>query len=195
MRDIGLSDAAKASENSAVAAGVMIAPIAERLATGLTGVLNSVLEEVYQHTGDQVRIIASHLEERIHGIEAALRSASGLEDRLERLATEHRESLEALRRAHEEASGAVRILQEEALDGRVRAVEERVGLLEQWTRDMDPQLAGALARLDRHSDALQWLEQRQGQRVTALSQFLDTVAHLKKPEPYRRKTRASATSA
>ena len=134
MRDIGLSDAAKGRGNSAVAARVTIAPIAARLATGLTGVLNSVLEEVYKQTGDQVRVIASHLEERIHGMEAALRSASGLEDRLERLAAEHRESLEALRRAQEEASGAVRNLQEEALDARVRAVEERVGLLEQWTR-------------------------------------------------------------
>lgn len=193
MRDIELSDAAKTNGNAAGAA--TIGPIAERLAGGLTGVLTNVLEEVYERTGDQVRVIASHLEERIHGIEAALRSASGLEDRLTRLATEHRESLEALRQAQEEASGGVRILQEATLDARVRAVEERVGLLEQWTRDIEPQLAGALARLDRHSDALQWLEQRQGQRVTALSQFLDTVAHLKKPEPYRRNTRASATSA
>ena len=88
----------------------------------------------------------------------------------------------------------MRILQQAALDTRVRAVEERVGVLEQLAREMEPRLACALAGLDRNTEALQWLEQRHAQRVTALNQFLDTVSQLKETEPYRRDVRAAAAS-
>jgi hypothetical protein len=161
---------------------VMIAPIAEKLAAGFTQVLTSVLEEIYQHTGDRVQTVASRLEERLHGMEATERAASGLEERLAQFAAEHRERMQALSQAHEETCGAVRTLQQADLDARVRAVEHRVTLLEQMAGGLEPQIAAALARLDRHTDALRWLEQRQTQRALALNQFLDTLGKLQEPE-------------
>jgi hypothetical protein len=160
-------------------AGTMIAPIAEKLATGFTAVLTNVLEDIYQHTGDQVQIVASVLEARIHGIEEALHHNDTVEERLEQLAAEHR----ALRQAQEETSSAVNLWQQAGLESRIAAVEERVTGIDQVVRDLQPQVTTVLTRLDRQTDTLRSLEQRHAQRVSALNQVLDNLSRLREEEP------------
>ena len=160
-------------------AGAMLAPIAEKLATGFTAVLTSVLEDIYHHTGDQVQIVASALEERIHGIEEALQKTDTVGERLEQLAVEH----QVLRQAHDETSGAVNLWHQASLESRLAAVEERVTGIDQIVRDMQPHVTTVLTRLDRHTDALRSLEQRQAQRVSALNQVLENLSRLREEEP------------
>ncbi|HUI79587.1 MAG TPA: hypothetical protein VLY24_16795 [Bryobacteraceae bacterium] len=160
-------------------AGVMIAPIAEKLASGFTAVLTSVLEDIYQHTGDQVQVVATVLEERIHGIEETLGKSSAIDQRLEQLAEEQ----QALRQIHEETSRGVGLLTGANLESRISAVEERVSGIDQIVRDLQPQLGSVLTRLDRHTDALRLLEQRQAQRISSLNRVLESLAHLREEEP------------
>jgi len=160
-------------------AGAMIAPIAEKLATGFTAVLTSVLEDIYQHTGDQVQVVASVLEERIHGIEEALHQTNTVEDRLEQLAA----GQQALRQAHEETSGVVNLWQQAGLESRIAAVEERVTGIDQVVRDLQPQVSTVLSRLDQHTDTLRSLEQRHARRVSALNQVLENLSRLREEEP------------
>jgi uncharacterized coiled-coil protein SlyX len=160
-------------------AGAMIAPIAEKLATGFTAVLTSVLEDIYYHTGDQVQVVASALEERIHGVEEALRKTSTVEARLEQLAVEQ----QALRQAHDMTSGTVDLWHQAGLESRLAAVEERVTGIDQIVRDLQPQVTTVLTRMDRQTDALRSLEQRQAQRVSALNHVLDNLSRLREEEP------------
>lgn len=146
-------------------AGAMLAPIAEKLATGFTAVLTRVLEDIYHHTGDQVQVVASVLEERIHGIEEALHKTNSFEERLEQLAVEHQS------------------LGHASLETRLAAVEERVTGIDQTVRDLQPQVTTVLTRMDRQADALRSLEQRQAQRVSALNQVLDNLSRLREEEP------------
>jgi len=141
-------------------AGAMLGPIAEKLATGFTAVLTGVLEDIYHHTGDQVQVVASVLEERIHGIEESLQKAKTFEERLEHLAGEH-----------------------PSLETRLAAVEERVTGIDQIVRDLHPQVTTVLTRMDRQTDALRSLEHRQAQRVSALNQVLDNLSRLREEEP------------
>jgi uncharacterized coiled-coil protein SlyX len=159
--------------------GAMIAPIAEKLATGFTAVLTSVLEDIYQHTGDQVQIVASVLEERIHGIEEAVQKTNRVEERVEQLAAEQ----QALRQAHEETSGAVGLWHQAGLESRIAAVEERVTGIDQIVRDLQPQVTTVMTRLDRQTDVLRSLEQRHAQRVSALNHVLDNLSRLREEEP------------
>jgi len=156
----------------------MIAPIAEKLATGFTAVLTGVLEDIYHHTGDQVQVVASVLEERIHGIEEALQKNTDVEERLEQLGAEQ----QALRQAHGETAGTVEAIGA-GLESRIAAVEERVTGIDQVVRDLQPQVSSVLTRLDRHTDALRALEQRHAQRVSALNQVLDQLGRLREEEP------------
>jgi uncharacterized coiled-coil protein SlyX len=160
-------------------AGAMIAPIAEKLATGFTAVLTSVLEDIYHHTGDQVQVVASVLEERIHGIEDALQKTTTVEERLVQLAVEQ----QALRQAHDATSGAVDLWHQAGLESRLAAVEERVTGIDQIVRDLQPQVTTVLTRLDRQTDALRTLEQRHAQRVSALNHVLDNLSRLREEEP------------
>jgi septal ring factor EnvC (AmiA/AmiB activator) len=160
-------------------AGAMIGPIAEKLATGFTAVLTSVLEDIYQHTGNQVQVVASVLEERIHGIEEAIQRTSTFEERFEQVAAEQ----EALRHAHEETSGAVDLWHQAGLESRLAAVEERVTGIDQIVRDLQPQVSTVMTRLDRQTDVLRSLEQRHAQRVSALNHVLDNLSRLREEEP------------
>jgi DNA repair ATPase RecN len=157
----------------------MIAPIAEKLATGFTAVLTIVLEDIYYHTGDQVQVVASVLEERIHGVEEALQKTSTVEARLEQLAVEQ----QALRQAHDTTSGTVGLWHQAGLESRLAAVEERVTGIDQIVRDLQPQVTTVLTRLDRQTDALRSVEQRQAQRVSALNHVLDNLTRLREEEP------------
>jgi hypothetical protein len=160
-------------------AGAMIAPIAEKLATGFTAVLTSVLEDIYQHTGDQVQVVASVLEERIHGMEEALQKSNTFEERLEQLSVEQ----QALRQAHSETTGTVDLWRQAGLESRIAAVEERVTGIDQIVRDLQPQVSIVLTRLDHQTDALRSLGQRHAQRVSALNQVLDNLSRLREEEP------------
>jgi len=160
-------------------AGAMIGPIAEKLATGFTAVLTSVLEDIYQHTGDQVQVVASVLEERIHGIEEAVQKTSTFEERLEQVAAEQH----VLRQAHDETSGAIDLWHQAGLESRLAAVEERVTGIDQIVRDLQPQVSTVMTRLDRQTDVLRSLEQRHAQRVSALNHVLDNLSRLREEEP------------
>ncbi len=160
-------------------AGAMIGPIAEKLASGFTAVLTSVLEDIYQHTGDQVQVVACVLEERIHGIEEAVQKTNTFEERLEQVAAEQ----QALRQAHEETSGAVDLWHQAGLESRLAAVEERVTGIDQIVRDLQPQVSTVMTRLDRQTDVLRSLEQRHAQRVSALNHVLDNLSRLREEEP------------
>jgi len=160
-------------------ASEMITPIAEKLAAGFTTVLSGVLEDIYQHTGEQMHEIASVLERRIHGVEEAIEKAPVFEDRLHQLFGEQ----EALRQAHQKTSSALDQWQQAGLESRLAAVEERVTGIDQVVRELQPQMSTALTRMDQHTDALRSLEQRQARRVSALNQVLENLSRLREEEP------------
>lgn len=188
----------------------MIAPIAAKLAAGFAGVLSNVLEDVHHYTGDQIQAVARAIEERIGTMQSALRNVSTVGERLEQVAAEQQTQIQAVQRTQEEIWGAVRALQRseqdqnacmsrmaatsEALSSRVAAqtdavasrfaaVEERIGVLDRVTQEMQPQISNVIARLDRQTEALRAIEQRQAQRVSTLNQVLDSLVRLKEPEP------------
>lgn len=199
----------KAKMNSGWAPQGIVAPLAAKLAAGFTDVLTGVLEDVHRYTGDQIQAVASALQEHIQNMEAALRHAAGVGERLEQLANEHEASLHVVQQGQEELWSAVRALQHadeeqnssiarvsaateqlthsltahvDAVASRFGTIEERVSVLDRITQQMQPQLTAVIGRLDRHTEALRTLEQRQTQRVSTLNHVLDSLAKLKEQE-------------
>jgi DNA repair exonuclease SbcCD ATPase subunit len=196
--------------NRAPMVEALIAPLAAKLATGFTGVLTSVLEEIHHYTGDQIQAVAKSLQDHIAQMQTALRDFAGVGERLEQLANEQHAGLLSLRQGQDDLWTAVRALQ--AADGeqndsiarvsstteelsnhlvihvdgvasRFAAMEERLTALDQFAQDIQPQLDTIAARLDGQTETLLNLEQRQVQRVATLNQVLDSLARLREPEP------------
>lgn len=196
--------------NRAPMVEALIAPLAAKLATGFTGVLTSVLEEIHHYTGDQIQAVAKSLQDHIAQMQTALRDFAGVGERLEQLANEQHAGLLSLRQGQDDLWTAVRALQ--AADGeqnesiarvsstteelsnhlvihvdgvasRFAAMEERLTALDQFAQDIQPQLDTIAARLDGQTETLLHLEQRQVQRVATLNQVLDSLARLREPEP------------
>jgi hypothetical protein len=195
--------------NRAPMVEALIAPLAAKLATGFTGVLTSVLEEIHHYTGDQIQAVAKSLQDHIAQMQTALRDFAGVGERLEQLANEQHSGLLSLRQGQDDLWTAVRALQvtdreqndsiarvssttEELsnhlvihVDGvasRFAAMEERLTALDQFAQDIQPQLDTIAARLDGQTETLLHLEQRQVQRVATLNQVLDSLARLREPE-------------
>jgi hypothetical protein len=188
----------------------IVAPLAAKLAAGFTEVLTNVLEDVHRYTGDQIQAVANALDEHIQNMEAALRHAAGVGERLEQLATEHETNLRVVQHGQEELWSAVRALQHadeeqtasitrvsaateeltqdlvshvDAVASRFETVDQRISLLDRFMQEMPGQMSGVMSRLDRHTEALRVLEQRQTQRVSKLNQVLDSLSRLKEEEP------------
>ena len=187
----------------------IIAPLAAKLATGFTGVLTSVLEDIHHYTGDQIQVVAKSLQEHIEHMEIALRDVAGVGERLEQLANEQHANIQGVQQGQEELWAAVRALQQadqgqiesiarvaatadelsnhmvnhvEAVASRFVSIEERVNALDRFAQEMPLQIEGIVARLDGQTETLRHLEQRQMQRVSTLNQVLDSLARLKEPE-------------
>ena len=203
--------AVKGNGNSGLAPQGIIAPLAAKLAAGFTGVLTNVLEDVHRYTGDQIQAVATALQEHIQNMEAALRQVAGVGERLEQLANEHGARIQVVQQGQEELWSAIRALQQadqeqsasmarvaaateglshhvasqaDAVASRFQSLEERVSVLDRIiAHDLQPQLTGVIARLDRHTDTLRCLEQRQAQRVSTLNQVLDSLSRLKEDAP------------
>ncbi len=202
--------ASKVNGNAAALPPTIIAPMAAKLAAGFTSVMTDVLQDVHRYTGEQIQAVGRALEERILTIQTAIRSVAGLEERLDQLATIQDARFQSVHQAHEEIWGAVRALQQtdqeqaasiakttattEALSQRMQqqadgvaarfaTVEERVSVLDKVTQELQPQVSSVITRLDRHTDALRLLEQRQAQRVSSLHQVLEGLAKLREPTP------------
>lgn len=135
----------------------LIARIAEKLSAGFTETLAGVLEDVYQLAADQAHATGRALEDRICEIEARFVDLPRLEDRIEQIAEEH--------------------------GSRIQAVEERVAVVDQVVRDLEPRFGSVLERVDRHTDTLLSLHEKHAQRVSALNHVLDSLSLLKEPEP------------
>lgn len=188
----------------------IVAPLAAKLAAGFTEVLTNVLDDVHRYTGDQVQAVANALDEHIQNMETALRHAAGVGERLEQLATEHEANLRVVQQGQEELWGAVRALQHadqeqvasitrvcaateeithelarhvDAVAARFDHVDQRLSLLDRLMQEVPSQFSGVMSRLDRHTEALRVLEQRQTQRVSTLNQVLESLARLKEEEP------------
>src|SRR5581483_9376940 len=69
------------------------------------------LDDVHRYTGDQIQAVANALDEHIQNMEAALRHAAGVGERLEQLATDHESNLRVVQQGQEELWSAVRALQ------------------------------------------------------------------------------------
>lgn len=187
----------------------LIAPLAAKLATGFTGVLTSVLEEIHHYTGDQIQAVAKSLQDHIEHMHIALRDVAGLGQRLEQLAHEQHAGLQSVQQGQEDLWTAVRALQAadreqndsiarvcsatgelsnhlvnhvDAVASRFAAIEERVTLLDQFAQSVPAQMETIVARLDGQTETLRLLEERQSQRVTTLNQVLDSLARLREPE-------------
>ena len=187
----------------------LIAPLAAKLATGFTGVLTSVLEEIHHYTGDQIQAVAQSLQDHIEHMQTALRDVAGLGERLEQLANEQQAGLQSVQQGQEELWAAVRALQEarreqndsiarvcsateelsnhlvnhvDAVASRFAAMDERITALDRFAQEMPAQMETLVARLDGQTDTLRILEQRQTQRVSTLNQVLDSLARLREPE-------------
>ena len=94
-------------------------------------------------------------------------------------------NLALLHRLRGDVGGAL-TLNKDALTGlesRLAAVEDRVTGIDQIVRDLQPQVSTVLTRLDRQTDSLRLLEQRQAQRVSALNQVLENLSRLREEEP------------
>ena len=175
--------ARKVNGNGAVAAAptnAVVVPIAEKIAAGFTAVLTTALEDVHRNTGEQIQVVARLLEDRIRGLDTTIgRTSARLDVRLEQIASEQRD----LRQAQTSTASALNSLQQAGLDTRVKGLEERVTSLDQMVRDLQPQIGGALEKLDRHTESLRALERRHAQRVSTLNDVLDNLAKLREPEP------------
>lgn len=188
----------------------IVAPLAAKLAAGFTEVLTNVLDDVHRYTGDQVQAVANALDEHIQNMETALRHAAGVGERLEQLATDHEANLRVVQQGQEELWAAVRALQHadqeqiasitrvcaateeithelarhvDAVAARFDHVDQRISLLDRLMQEVPAQFSGVASRLDRHTEALRVLEQRQTQRVSTLNQVLESLARLKEEEP------------
>ncbi|HLK49049.1 MAG TPA: hypothetical protein VKT49_12990 [Bryobacteraceae bacterium] len=191
-----------ADGSSPVALRELMAPLAARLAAGLTEVLTGVLEDLHRVAGDQIQSVATSLQQHMGDIETVLRGVAAAGERLE-------ESSARQQQAQGELSGAVQALQQsdreqndsiarvaaaaeglsnhvadrvDAVESRLGLVEDRVSLLDRFCQEVPPQLEAIVARLDGHTDSLRHLEHRHAQRVSTLNQVLDSLARLKEPE-------------
>ena len=187
----------------------LIAPLAAKLATGFTGVLTSVLEEIHHYTGDQIQAVAKSLQDHIEHMQGALRDVAGLGERLEQLANEQHAGLQSVQQGQDELWTAVRALQAagseqndsiahvcavtqelsnhlvnhvDAVASRFAAMEDRIAALDRFAQEMPAQMETIVARLDGQTETLRMLEQRQTQRVSTLNQVLDSLARLREPE-------------
>lgn len=205
----GNGSVAARNGKSAPALQSLVAPLAAKLAAGFTGVLTGVLEEVHEYAGAQVEAVAQALRVHIEALEAAVRDATHARENLEDLVRQQQNALETVQHEQQQLWCAVDDLRQaddaqrhsiahvttaaeelahhvsshvDAVAARFASLEDRVSLLDRVTQDMQPQLAQVLERVDRHTDALRALEQRQNQRVSALNQVLDSLALLREPE-------------
>lgn len=187
----------------------LIAPLAAKLATGFTGVLTSVLEEIHHYTGDQIQAVAKSLQHHIEHMQSAIHDVAGLGERLEQLANEQHAGLHSVQQGQQELWTAVRELQAsgreqndsiarvssvaeeltnrmanqlEAVTSRFAMVEERITGIERFAQNVQPQLETIVARLDGQTETLRMLEQQQMQRVSTLNQVLDSLGRLREPE-------------
>lgn len=187
----------------------VVGSLAAKLATGFTGVLTSVLEEVHHYAGEQVEAVAHSLQFHIEKLQAAVRDADQRRESLEELVRRQQAALETMHQEQEQLWRAVDNLRQageaqqqsvsrvgvaaeelahqlsghiDAVATRFAALEDHVTLLDRVAREIQPQLAQVLARVDHHTDTLRALEQRQNQRVSTLNQVLDSLARLKEPE-------------
>lgn len=187
----------------------IVAPLAAKLAAGFTGVLTGVLEEVHEYAGAQVQAVAEALQIHIEALESAVRDATHARENLENLVRQQQTALDAVQQEQQHLWRAVDDLRHageaqhqsithvttateelarhvsshvDAVAARFASLEERVSLLDRITREMQPQLTQVLERVDRNTDSLRGLEQRQNQRVATLNQVLDSLARLKEPE-------------
>jgi len=203
------SGKARSDRNAARGLQAIVAPLAAKLAEGFTGVLTSILEEVQKHAGDQVQVVAQALQEHIDDLDAAICDVVSVTERLQQRATEQEATLDGVQHGQQQLWDAVRGLHEadqrqseavhhvtraseelsrhlanqvDAAASRFAALEERVNGLDRFAEELPAQLSGIMSRLDGHTEALRFLEQRQSQRVSRLNQVLESLAALREPE-------------
>ena len=187
----------------------IIAPLAEKLAAGFTGVLTSVLEDLHHYAGDRIQAVARSLEDQIQDMQTSLRQVSDTGTHLEQLGREQQAGLQALQQGHEELWNTVRALQEadreqrasleqaaaatgelsqqlsnqvDAVASRFEELEKRISVVDWLVHEMQPQLSGLVAQIEEHTATLRTLEQRQQRRVSTLNQMLDSLSKLREPE-------------
>ena len=199
---------ARANRNSGPILQAVIAPLAAKLAAGFTTVLTGVLEELHDYAGSHIDTLANSLKDQIHTMDTGI---AGIGDRLEHLASDHHSNLQAMQQGQGELWGVVRALQQtaqehhdsiarvsaatgeltivvanhvEAVASRFTAVDERFSFIDRIIQDVPAQLSDVFTRLDRHTETLHSLEQRQAQRVATLNQVLDSLSRLKEPDAH-----------
>jgi DNA repair ATPase RecN len=199
----------KVNGSAGPAIQAIVAPLAAKLAAGFTNVLTSVLEDIHRYTSEQIQFVVKSLEEHIEHTENTLREVAGIDERIEQLANDHMVSAQSAEQSHSMLWNAVHALEEnsrqqgdsicrvtaaaeelshhvagqiDATASRFADLEQRVMELDQFARELPPQISGVMERLDGHTETLRMIEQRQSHRVSKLNQVLDSLARLREAE-------------
>jgi vacuolar-type H+-ATPase subunit I/STV1 len=195
-----------AKANGPVAGGgleqTIIARISGGLAQGITNALTEVIEDLHLNFGAQIKEVVSSLEDRLTEITSQLKALPHLRERVERIereettrasaAQERWDGLSTTVAALEEADRARRAEAEqfrrdvsgemETISSRVTAQEERAEALNRLFQDLSPMVASAAEQIERHTELIRSMQERQSHRVAALNDVLDAIGKLREPK-------------
>jgi len=133
---------------------------AARLAADITGVLTRAIQELQHRSAEHAQALTLALERRIAALENDLRKVA----------------VDAARADEMAQSVAIQV---EAVLSRLVAHEDRLEALDRVTADLTATFAEANQRLDRHTEILRGIQQRQVHRAAVLNELVGTIAKLK----------------
>jgi hypothetical protein len=198
--------------NSPISEGVqetLISRITNRLTLGIANAVAEAIEELHRSLCTQMRDATQSLEDRLG--EIASQWMPLFQQRVEKLEQERNiaasEAQERWARVSEcigalqEADAAHRLEAEqrnrtlsgelEQISARVTEHDERVEALKHLVGDLSSKVTCAAQQIDRHTDLLRSMQERQAQRAAALNSVLDGIAKLREPRSHPEETEAA----
>ena len=186
-----------------------VARLVSDVATGLTKVLVSAIQNLQQHIAGETQRLTSSFSQQLEKLQASVESLLPLKERIEQLTQtvheqrsvglavqEKYEQLTATAAALEEANARheseLGVLRNEtkkssaSTSQRLNALSARLGLqqeelsgLKSTVSEVSPRVAALVERLDRQAEAIRSFNEYHAQREAALDQLANALANLK----------------
>jgi hypothetical protein len=180
--------------------------IAARLAQGITNALTAAIEDLHHEFSGQIKEIVSSLGGRINEMAAQLRDAAHIEQRVGRIEQEEPIRARVAQEQWDQLAASITLLEEndrarrveveefnrnvlhelQSISSRVTAQEERFVALNRLAEGLSSRVSSAIGQIDRHTDWIRSMQERQAHRAAALNEALEAIAKLREPNPLAR---------
>jgi hypothetical protein len=177
--------------------------ISARLAQGITDAVTAAIEDLHHEFSGQIKAIVSSLEGRINEMAAQLRGVADIEQRVARIEQEEPIRATVAQERWDQMAASITLLEEndrsrrveveefnrnvlhelQSISSRVTAQGERFVAFNRLAEDLSSKVSSAIGQIDRHTDWIRSMQERQVHRAAALNEALEAIAKLREPNP------------